>query len=396
MNRLPLITSAFLNVTNDCNLACRYCFVEQHPNYMTLDVAKDAVHFLNNNAKKANATPGITFFGGDPTLCWDSVVKPLVWYIRNDLNMPFALSMTTNGVLLDKERIDYLNQYNVGVMLSIDGEQETQDFNRPLHNGSSSFRALKDNISLLLQSNPGMTFRSTLIPETCGHIYENIQFAQACGYTNFFLIPNVFQEWSSEAKAVAEEGIRTYTDYFIDSFRIGKKAIRCSTLEDGLRKIPKLNSAVSLNQCRRCTTAYQKCGLGAAGFGSIDYRGNIYACQEMASCKGDGDPFYIGTIYRGTDDARRNKLIAKFDANSITGDECAKCRLVRICDGGCIANNYLFSGSVNTVSPVYCWWMKLMFQEAIRIVDILGNERNSAFRDYWYSLNGVGGCLCKN
>ena len=58
--KLPRITSAFLNVTNACNLACRYCFVEQHPNYMTLDVAMDAAKFLVENAKETGDTPGIT------------------------------------------------------------------------------------------------------------------------------------------------------------------------------------------------------------------------------------------------------------------------------------------------------------------------------------------------
>lgn len=113
MDTLPEISSAFLNVTNACNLACRYCFVEQHPGYMSIEVAKDAVHFLIGNAKKQNVTPSITFFGGEPMLCWDRVIKPLIQHIREELAIPFSLSMTTNGTLLTEDIIEHLHKNDV-------------------------------------------------------------------------------------------------------------------------------------------------------------------------------------------------------------------------------------------------------------------------------------------
>lgn len=73
-SKLPLITSVFLNITNACNLACRYCFVKQSPDYMTYQTAKDSADFLIHNAEIAGVTPAITFFGGEPLLGWDSVI----------------------------------------------------------------------------------------------------------------------------------------------------------------------------------------------------------------------------------------------------------------------------------------------------------------------------------
>ena len=74
---LPKITSAFLNLTNSCNLTCRYCFVEQKPEFMTLQTAKDAADFLAGNGQAS-----INFFGGEPMLMWDEIIVPLTLYVH--------------------------------------------------------------------------------------------------------------------------------------------------------------------------------------------------------------------------------------------------------------------------------------------------------------------------
>ena len=122
--KLPKITSVMLNVTHACNLRCRYCFVNQKPETMIYQTAKDTVHFLLNNCKE-NETPSINFFGGEPMLCWDSIIVPLTKYIREELKTPFDLSMTTNGTLLNEERIQFMKDNHIGMLFSIDGSQVT-------------------------------------------------------------------------------------------------------------------------------------------------------------------------------------------------------------------------------------------------------------------------------
>ena len=78
----PLITSAFLNVTDECNCRCVYCFENKHPHHMSLQTAKDTIDFLAKNAEKENCIPSINFFGGEPTLMWDSVIIPSVLYAK--------------------------------------------------------------------------------------------------------------------------------------------------------------------------------------------------------------------------------------------------------------------------------------------------------------------------
>lgn len=393
---LPKIYSAFLNVTNACNLACRYCFVEQHPNYMTFDVAKNAVDFLQKNAAECGATPSITFFGGEPMICWESVVKPIISYIRREYGNNYSMSMTTNGTLLNEDILKFLSDNGVSIMVSIDGDKKTQDFNRPFHSGAGSFNRIEPILKKYLAYNPNATFRSTLIPETCENIFDNAMFAEKLGFTNFFIIPNVFQDWSNADREKAETAFHKYTEHFIASYLNDRTPISCTPIENGLRDIVSINNAIESRICQGCNTAYQKCGLGSSTFASVDYAGNVYACQEMCSCKGDSDPFYIGNIYSGIDDSMRLKLIGTFDPKSRAGSDCEHCKLNRICDSGCVANNYMWGGSVNSVSDVYCWWMQFILNEAIYVMNTLGNAGCLKFRDYWNRVQESGARKCPN
>ena len=128
-----LPTCFCLNITDDCNLACKYCFVQQKPHYMTLDTAKRSVDFIMENHKKKEKVyigedlgkPNITFFGGEPTLMWERIIVPLVSYIEEKYPNQIGLDMTTNGTLLNEERLIFLKEHNIGILLSIDGSEKT-------------------------------------------------------------------------------------------------------------------------------------------------------------------------------------------------------------------------------------------------------------------------------
>lgn len=374
---LPPITSAFLNVTNACNLACRYCFVEQHPNYMTFDVAKDAADFLAKNCDNVQ-TPSITFFGGEPMLCWNAVVHPLIEYIRTKYGLRYSLSMTTNGTLLTKDILEYLYDNNVSVMISIDGDKKTQDYNRPKHNGESSFCDLKDILPVYIKYYPYAPLRSTIIPETASHVFENIIFAESVGYHNYFIVPNVFEDWSESAKKILSSELRKLSFKYIADCKNGKPPMKFSTLEELFQGIVRINNFHKYKKCA-CVCAKDKCGLGQQKFASIDWKGRMFGCQEMVSCKGTGDIFYIGDIYNGADEEKRVSLGSLFSYEKIDGDRCDKCILQNICDAGCVANNYMVCGDINKVPHVFCWWKRLLLDEAIFIMNALGDKTNPGY-----------------
>lgn len=382
---LKKISSAMLILTHACNLECRYCFVHQEPCHMTFDAAMDAAKFLIKNAEEEGEVPSINFFGGEPMLKWDEIIVPLTNWIRQEYKKPFSLSMTTNATLLNEERIKFMKDNGIGMLFSIDGAKETQDYNRPYHNGTSSFDSLKDLIPVIVSNYPNTTFRSTIIPPTCNHVFENIMFAKDNGFKNFFIVPNVFEEWDEDSQRILTEEFNKYVDYYIDEYRVGREPITFSTLEEGFRDIKNINNAIRNKQYRslRKCSACGKCGLGANKFASIHPNGNLYGCQEMTSNEGDKSVFYIGNIYTGVEDDKRQALMDLFDSEVTKGPNCENCLYNRVCDGGCVANNYMVTGSLNGMPPMYCWWKQIVLNGAIRIMQTLGTEENEMFRKKW-------------
>lgn len=385
------ISSAFLNVTNACNCRCRYCFETHHPETMSIQTAIDAANFLIRNAEDDGVTPSITFFGGEPMLCWDTVIVPVTEYVRKEYRKPFFLSITSNCTLMTEERLRYLKDNGVSLLFSVDGAKETQDYNRPLASGESCFDKIKDIIDLIPKYFPSVTFRSTAIPETCSHLFENIMFAEEHGYSRFYVVPNTLGVWDNASRTIMSQEMRKYSDYYIDRFRSGVTPIQFSEFDKALAKISRINAAIIDGEYRKESVcgSCAKCGLGVNRYGAIDYRGNVYGCQELVTDMDAANIFCIGNIYDGVDAEKRIKLSGSFDKDARSGDDCKSCRLDRICDGGCVANNYIVSGNVNIVTPVYCWWMNLLLDEAIYVCNEMGETPPEAFMKKWKEIHNV-------
>lgn len=366
MRALPLITSAMLVVTHECNLRCRYCFVRKEPRRMTLETAKAAADFLLENARRAGVRPEINFFGGEPMLMFDSVIKPLVEYVRSR-GEAMRFSVTTNGTLLTPERIGFMKRQGFGLLLSMDGTAPVQDYNRPDAAGRGSFETLREAVPRVLAAWPGVTMRMTAIPESCARSFESVLWAAAQGFRRFFIVPDVFQPWDAEARGAMRREMRKYADYVAESERKGVNYIRFSSFEQAGRDLKAIARAAERGEYRalpRCRAA-GKCGLGSGRFASVHPDGGLYACQELTS--NEGGEFYIGSVFTGADEARRRALMARFDAAPARGEYCAECEYDRICDGGCVANNYMVTGKLGVLPEVYCWWKRLLLAEAERI-----------------------------
>lgn len=359
---------------------------------MAYQTAKEAAAFLIRNAEQDGSTPSINFFGGEPLLCWDSIIVPLTKYIREEYRRPFSLSITSNGVLLDEEKLQFMKGYNIGLLFSIDGDKKTQDHNRPLSDGEGSFDRIAWLVKRVPELYPNAVFRSTIVPATCENVFHNIKFAHAHGWKSVFMMPNCFEEWDDTSRATLESEMRKFSDWCIQSFRDGLGfPVRFSEHERSFRSILQINSAIQSGEHRaesKCGSC-AKCGLGTNRFAAINYKGELFGCQELASPNsGTADYFYIGNIYDGIDDGRRENLAASFDSKRIEGDDCNGCRLNHICNGGCVANNYMHSGDVCKVPPVWRWWERLLLEEGIYMMNTLGGEANAAFIQYWGRING--------
>ena len=352
---------------------------------MELQTAKDAVDWLIQNARWKNEhgwnneKVHITYFGGEPTLLWDEIIVPLTRYGFETYPGEIIFGITTNGTLLNEERIKFMAAYNITPLLSIDGAPRTQNYNRPCHNGSSSFDLIKDNIPILLKYFPNTTFRSTIDENTVQYTFENYIFAQYMGFKNIYMIPNGRTEWSQKNLEVLKKEFQRIYLYMITFFEHDKMPpINSSCINDSFKYLQQI--ITNNKPARNCV----RCGLGT-GMGSIGYDGKIYGCQEQNS-QNDTSYFYIGDIYKGIDIFKHTSLLEDYMhiQEVVCGEHpefCSSCSLRSICGTiNCPSSSYDIFHSFGKDNYVHCYWLRTLLECAEIITKYL--ESNQTFRKF--------------
>lgn len=386
-------TSACLNLTDDCNFMCRYCFVAQHPHYMSLDVAKQGVEWLiknkkwkqNHNLWDKNEKIGLTYFGGEPTLLWDQIIVPLTEWINDTYPEEFTFNMTTNGSLLNEERILFMFKHNIKPHLSVDGAYETQEYNRPCKNKNlNSADLVYKNIPTILHYFPYTCFRSTIDEHTVSHTFENYIFAQCLGFKNIYMMPNCRDKWSENNLNILKEEFSKIYLYYIKCFENNIFPINFTVINDSFESIKKHNIAILTNNLNN-NNFYRltRCGLGTSGC-SIGYDGKIYGCQEQDS-KGIESRFFLGDIFTGIDESiHMNFLKEYFYSTPKCGDKinyCDDCPLINVCgDKHCPSSCYDVFKDFGKESYVHCYWQRFLYEQAIIVLKYL--ENNNKFKEY--------------
>ena len=392
------LTNICLNLTDACNFACRYCFVEQHPHYMTYEVAKKAVDFVLENLEKKRKIKNdpklkaaITYFGGEPTLMWDEIIFPLTTYIRKN-KLPINLAMTTNTSLLNEEKIKWLGENKVNLLLSMDGDRETQCYNRPTRNPEqNSFEMVEKNIPALLESFPNITFRATIYAPTSHKTFENFMFAVNKGFKYIFMIPDSRHPWTEEEKIILKQELDKIFSFYSYCFSNNiEPPIQFRLMTRSYEHILKRDKAVLTGKStvKETTHNVQRCGLGT-GLGSIGYEGNIYGCQEQTS-KNTESFFYIGNIFNGgIDQELHEKLLKTYYAPAIQKcvkeELCSTCPLRAICYSLCcpstswdLYNNFFID------SEIHCLWQQWTFNNSAYMMNKLVKADNQVFKKYLY------------
>lgn len=390
--------SACLNLTDSCSMRCIYCFVQQQPNFMTFQVAKDGVDWLAANLnwwREYTHNPqfkgSITYFGGEPTLMWDEIIVPLTAYIKEAYPDYFDLSITTNGTLLNEERIKFLYDNQIYPLLSMDGTKKVQDYNRPMRDGSSGFDKLIQIIPILLHYFPYITFRMTVIPDTVNKLFESYCFAEDIGFKNIFFCPNNREEWNEEASKILEQQIDLIMARRLINYSNNIENISSSQIDNGF--IDVLGTDVlkynHLDLEAKIKRSVFRCGLGTVGI-SIGYNGLLYGCQEQDSRT--KNIFYIGNIYKGIDIKKHSILLLNYSQeaqmlNSINEATCKECILKTRCSSSsCPSTAYDIYNNFFIRSNIQCVLQKKIFKDCILTMKALVPNNNKTFKQYLNTL----------
>lgn len=350
-----------LNLTNACNMKCKYCFTHPNSEVMDFATAQAAVMWIKANQGQATSTH-INFFGGEPMLHYEDLIKPLILWVEKMGITGITFGMTTNGTLFTKERIDWLAEHGVAILLSIDGGPETQNLTRPLKDGRDSFMAIAENIPYLLEKNPGLTFRSTFNKESAPKIFENYLWAKELGFSSFYTMPNEFEDWDEKSLITMAEQVRSLYWHMYEGIT---NQTHVPIFNYFFKELFKMFGLDSTDPEHR----YLRCGLGTSSLG-IGVKGEIFGCQEHNTYDLTS-PFYLGNIFKDGIERERHERLLHMYLDELPDDYSA-------CPSHCFGKN----GSLIETTEVFKVWDGTTKSTVVEILLDAASKNNTTFLQF--------------
>ena len=357
--RKTVVKALCLHIAHDCNLACRYCFAEEGEYHgrralMSFEVGKKALDFLiANSGNRRNLE--VDFFGGEPLMNWD-VVKQLVEYGRSkeeEYNKKVRFTLTTNGVLLNDEVMEFCNREMGNVVLSLDGRPEVNDKMRPFRNGKGSYELIVPKFQKFADSRNQNNYyvRGTFTRENLDFSQDVIHFADL-GFKQMSIEPVVASP--EEPYAIREEDLPKIMEEY------DKLAVEYIKRQKEGRGFNFFHFMLDLNQGPCVAKRLSGCGSGTE-YLAVTPWGDLYPCHQFVG----EEKFLLGNVDDGiTNTEVRDEFKL---CNVYAKDKCRDCFARFYCSGGCAANSYNFHGSILDAYDIGCEMQKKRIECAIMI-----------------------------
>lgn len=364
--RETVVKALCLHIAHDCNLACRYCFAEEGEYHgrkalMSYEVGKAALDFLiANSGNRRNLE--VDFFGGEPTLNFQ-VVKDLVAYGREQEKLhskKFRFTLTTNGVLLNDDVMEFANREMANVVLSIDGRQEVHDYMRPFRGGQGSYASVVPKFQKLADSRGQNNYyvRGTFTHNNLDFSRDVLHLADL-GFKQISVEPVVAQE--TEDYAIREEDL---PQLFEEYDRLAVEMIKRQK-ED--RDFNFFHFMIDLEGGPCVAKRLSGCGSGTE-YLAVTPWGDFYPCHQFVG----NEKFLLGNVTEGV---KRTDICDEFKAcNVYAKPKCRECYARFYCSGGCAANSYNFHGDIHDAYDIGCALQKKRVECAIMIKAALADE----------------------
>lgn len=345
-NRPTVIKAMCLHIAHDCNLACKYCFAGEGEycgdrSLMSFEVGKQAFDFLiANSGTRKNLE--VDFFGGEPLMNFE-VVKQLVAYAREQEkihNKNFRFTLTTNGVLLDEEVMDFANKEMYNVVLSLDGRKETNDRMRVSRNGKGSYDLIVPKFKEMVKRRGDKEYyiRGTYTHYNTDFTKDILHMADL-GFTKLAMEPVVA---SPDAPyALREEDLPVLFDQY------EKLAAEMIRREKNGKGFTFFHYMIDLEGGPCIAKRIAGCGVGTE-YVAVTPWGDLYPCHQFV-----GDENYLlGNVFDGiTNEEVRSRFKM---CNIYTRPQCNDCFARLYCSGGCSANAYHATGSIEGIYELGC------------------------------------------
>lgn len=365
-NRPTVIKAMCLHIAHDCNLACKYCFAGEGEycgdrSLMSFEVGKQAFDFLiANSGTRKNLE--VDFFGGEPLMNFE-VVKQLVAYAREQEkihNKNFRFTLTTNGVLLDEEVMDFANKEMYNVVLSLDGRKETNDRMRVSRNGKGSYDLIVPKFKEMVKRRGDKEYyiRGTYTHYNTDFTKDILHMADL-GFTKLAMEPVVA---SPDAPyALKEEDLPVLFDQY------EKLAAEMVRREKNGKGFTFFHYMIDLEGGPCIAKRIAGCGVGTE-YVAVTPWGDLYPCHQFV-----GDENYLlGNVFDGiTNEEVRSRFKM---CNIYTRPQCNDCFARLYCSGGCSANAYHATGSIEGIYELGCKLHRKRVECAIMMKVALAEE----------------------
>ncbi len=354
-----VVKALCLHVAHTCNLNCAYCFASQGKYQgdralMSLEVGKRALDFLIENSH-GRRNLEVDFFGGEPLMNWD-MVKSLVAYARErekETGKNFRFTLTTNGVLVDDDVIDFANREMSNVVLSLDGRKEIHDKYRVDYAGNGSWDKIVPKFQRFVEQRGHKNYymRGTFTHANPDFL-RDIEEMLSLGFTELSMEPVVCAPddpaaLTAEDLPIVMDQYEQLAELMLKRHRAGKPFTFYHYMID-LKGGPCIYKRVS------------GCGSGTE-YMAVTPWGDLYPCHQFV---GD-EKFKLGNIWDGvTNTAIQDEFAA---CNVYAREDCRDCWAKLYCSGGCAANAYHATGSVTGVYKDGCELFRKRMECAIMI-----------------------------
>ncbi len=354
-----VIKALCIHIAHTCNLNCEYCFASQGKYHgdravMSFEVGKRALDFLvENSGSRRNLE--VDFFGGEPLMNFE-VVKQMVAYARcieKEKGKNFRFTLTTNGLLIDDEVIEFANKEMSNVVLSLDGRKEIHDRFRVDYKGNGSFDKIVPKFQKLVKerNNKNYYMRGTFTHANPDFL-EDIKEMLSLGFTELSMEPVVC--------ASGDPSELTLDDLPIVMEQYEKLAELMLQKDKEGKPFTFYHYMIDLNDGPCIYKRISGCGSGTE-YMAVTPWGDLYPCHQFVG----EEKFKLGDIWNGVQNTNVQK--AFMNCNVYAREECKTCWARLYCSGGCAANAYHSTGSVTGVYKYGCELFKKRMECAIAV-----------------------------
>ena len=357
--RPTVVKALCLHIAHDCNLACQYCFAEEGEYHgkrelMSYEVGKKALDFLvANSGNRRNLE--VDFFGGEPLMNFQ-VVKDLVAYGRSlekEHDKNFRFTLTTNGVLLDDDIMEFANKEMGNVVLSIDGRKEVHDRMRPFRKGAGSYDLIVPKFQKFAESRHQDKYyvRGTFTHNNLDFSKDVLHLADL-GFKQISVEPVVAQD--TDSYAIREEDLPQLMEEYEN---LALEMVRRHGTEEDFNFF---HFMIDLEGGPCVAKRLSGCGSGTE-YLAVTPTGALYPCHQFV---GNTD-FLMGNV---DDGVVNTDLRDEFKScNVYAKEKCRECFARFYCSGGCAANSYNFHGDIHNAYDIGCALQKKRVECAIMI-----------------------------